>query len=335
MLVRFGRLCQHRAMRIFLTGGSGFLGHHLVQKLVGEGHQVLALARSPESASSLQALGVVTITGDLRETSRWMHSLSGVDAVVHAAAPVEFWGAWQYFESQIVDATIALYRAANHAGVKQFIYISSEAVLQDARPLLDITEAEPYPAEPNSIYGRAKKLAEIRLRQSHFDTAITILRPSFIWGPGSPELYRIYDMVRKGHFVWIDQGRHPFERVHVNNVVAAILLALQRQRDGLYMVTDNEPGSVRDFFTPLLKAQGLTPTSRSLPSTMLRPVARGLEMVWQGLNFKQPPPLTRFDLAFLSQPRRYDISHIRRELGYEPVTSTATGIANLEGSFTP
>jgi nucleoside-diphosphate-sugar epimerase len=322
-------------MRIFLTGGSGFLGHHLVRRLVDEGHQVVALARSADAAASLRAMGAISVLGDLREPGRWMHTLAGIDTIIHAGAPVEFWGEWQSFESQIVNATITLYRAANHAGVAQFIYISSEAVLQGERPLVDITEAEPYPAEPNSIYGRAKKMAEIRLRQSHFDTTITILRPTFIWGPGCPALYRIYDAVRKGRFVWIDKGRAPFERVHVDNVVEAIGLALRRQRDGLYMITDDVAGSVRDFFAPLLESQQLPLPSASLPSSLLRPVARGLEMAWQGMNIRQPPPLTRFDLAFLSQPRRYDISHIRRELGYEPVINTATGIARLEGTFNP
>jgi nucleoside-diphosphate-sugar epimerase len=318
-------------MRVFVTGGSGFLGQHLIRRLMQEGHQVLALARSAESASVLKQQGCVTIAGDLLTLNTWSHTLSSADVVVHAAAPVAFWGEWPLFEEQIVMATIALYRAANHAGVGQFIYLSSESVLQGDKPLLDITEAEPYPAEPNSIYGRAKKMAEIRLRQSHFDTAVTILRPSFIWGPNCPGLERLYNLVRQGRFVWLDGGHSPFERVHVDNVVQAIVLSLGRQRDGLYLLTDDDSTSVREFFEPVFRSQRLSLPTLSLPSALVRPCARGMELLWQSLNIQHAPPLTRFEVAFLSQPRRYDISHIQRELGYEPVINTATGITHLEG----
>lgn len=317
------------AMRIFVTGGSGFLGQHLVQRLHADGHEVLALARSPAAAERLKQLGATPLIGDLDTLCEWMPALNGIEAVVHAAAPVEFWGEWERFERHIVNATLDLYRAANHSGARQFIFISSEAVLQGNKPLLDINEAEPYPAEPNSIYGRAKKMAEMRLRQSHFDTAITIIRPSFIWGPGSPIVERLSQMARDGRFIWLDQGRTPFERVHVDNVVEAICLALQKPCEGLYLLTDNAPGTVREFFAPLFAAQDIPEPRRSLPSPLLNPLAQGMEAVWQRLGINKAPPLTRFELAFLSQPRRYDISHIRRELGYEPVTNTETGLAHL------
>jgi len=318
-------------MRVFVTGGSGFLGQRLIQRLVQEGHQVMALARTAESASILRQQGCTTILGDLSTLNTWSHTLSAADTVVHAAAPMTFWGEWTLFENQIVMATIALYRAANHAGVSQFIYISSESVLQGDKPLLDITEAEPYPAEPNSIYGRAKKMAEIRLRQSHFDTSIIILRPSFIWGPGCAALENICAMARHGRFVWLDNGASAFERVHVDNVVEAIVLAFRHRRDGLYLLTDDDPGSVREFLEPVFRSQHLAIPRNSLPSFLLKPAARGMELLWQSLNIKRAPLLTRFEVAFLSQPRRYDISHVCRELGYEPVINTATGMAHLEG----
>lgn len=316
-------------MRVFVTGASGFVGTHLVRRLIREGFQVVALARTADSAALLQQQGCATLIGDLLTINKWSHHLSTMDAVVHAAAPVKFWGDWEQFEQEIVVATLALYRAANHAGVGQFVHISTEAVLQDEKPLLDITEAEPYPLDPNSIYGRAKKMAEIRLRQSNLETRLTLLRPSFIWGSNCPALAQLCERVRQKRFTWVDGGRSAFERVHVDNLVQAIYLALRRYQDGLYLVTDDAPGSFREFFQPLFESQGLQPGNISVPSFLLKPFASASEFAWQTLNRKTPPPLTRFELAFVSQPRRYDISHIRRELKYEPITNTATGLANL------
>lgn len=316
-------------MRIFVTGGSGFLGRNLITRLKREGHEVVALARSAETAHYLQALGARVIAGDLDTISEWAAVLNGVDALIHAAAPVTAWGEWSLYENHITQASLELYRAANHAQVAHFIFISTEAVLQGSKPLLDINESEPYPAEPNSLYGRAKKLAEIHLRQSTCQTALTILRPSFIWGPHSPYLQRLSALVQARRFVWLDGGRAAFERIHIDNVVEAIMLTLRRPHDGLYLLTDDQPATVHEFLSAVFQAMELRQPRLSLPSALLTPMAQGLEYAWPRLGLTQAPPFTRFELAFLSQPRRYDITQARDALAYKPIVSLEQGLAQL------
>ena len=310
-------------MKVFITGGSGFLGQAAVRFLVAQGHEVLALARSESSAAKLCNLGAQPVMGDLLDAD--LPPLSGVQVVVHAAAPVVFWAPWSVYQQEAVEASLAWYRHAATQGVGRFVHISSESVLQQGfEPLLDVDDTQPLANPPNSDYGRAKKEAELALRaesQSREGCALIILRPSFIWGPGMPALQTLLDKVRNGQFAWVDHGRSPFERVHVQNVAQAINCALTQGRTGAaYLLTDGVVGTVHDTLAPLMRAAGVTVPSRSMPSALARPLATTVEFIWRSLGLmNSAPPLTRFDLAFVCQPRRYRTEAARKELGYAPL----------------
>lgn len=304
-------------MNVFVTGGSGFLGQVVVRRLRESGHHVRALARSRQAAEKLSAWGAEPVEGDLDHPERI--PLKGVDAVVHCAAPVEFWGPWRKFEKQIVQASVSLARAADRAGVKRFVHISSESVLQERGPLLDINEAHPYPLKANSVYGEAKRQAEVALLALPLQMELLILRPTFIYGPGCPALETILGKAKSGGFMWIDDGQSPFEAVHVENVADAILAALTKgEPRAIYNITDGERRTVREFFTNLFSVAGVPVPARSLPGWLASGLAGFVEAFWRLLRIETPPPLSRFELAFVAQPRRYDISRARAELGYQP-----------------
>lgn len=307
-------------MKIFVTGGSGFVGQALLRHLLQQGHELGAIYRSEASRAVLQQLGVQhLVAGSLDDITRWQQQLAGYQVVIHAAAPIELWGPWSLFQQQIVDATQQLLLAAEQQGVPRLVYLSSESVWQDAQPLLDIDESLPPVAQPNSSYGLAKKLAEQILLQHQGPIQRVILRPAFIWGPNCPALQQVQQQVRSGQFVWVDQGQAPFSAIHIDNLLPAISAACQLGRDGgIYALTDDVAYSVRSFFTPLLQQASLPIPRLSLPSWLLRPVAKSGEWLWRHLQLAGKPPLTRFELAFVSQPRRYRIESARRDLGFAP-----------------
>jgi nucleoside-diphosphate-sugar epimerase len=318
-------------MNVFITGGSGFLGQRLIARLQQDGHRVTALSRSPQSDAKLNALGATTLRGALSDIDLWQGALKGQDVVVHAASPIEVWGDWNDFERDIVRASLDLYQAAARHQVKRFIQISSESVLQGEGPLLDITESHPYPAEPNSFYGKAKKQVELELLAHSAGTECIILRPTFIWGQGGEQLDKVVDKVRSGQFMWIDHGDVPMEMVHVDNVVEAVRLALTQGRSGqVYWVTDGRPMPAREFLGALLRARGVETPAKSLPGRLARPVAAGVEAVWRLLGLQSVPPLSRFQLDFIALPRRYDLGKSKLELGYQPVRTFAQGIAEMQ-----
>lgn len=308
-------------MKVFVTGASGFLGKRLVQRLHRAGHEVGANGRSAQSRQAMMQAGVThVVDGALENIDAWADRLSGFDVLVHAAAPIEMWGPWPRFQEQIVDATATLIDAASRQGVKRFVYISSESVWQDIDPLVDIDETRPPAAEPNSYYGRAKKLAEQAVFGYDGPIERIVLRPTFIWGEDCPVLAGIVQQASRGGFVWVDGGQAAFEAVHVDNVAEAIALALDHGRSGeAYAVTDGRDYTVRRFFGAMFERAGLQVPRLSLPGWALRPAAKLMETLWSSFGIAGKPPLTRFELAFVSQPRRYRIDKIRRELGYRPV----------------
>ncbi|WP_198035094.1 NAD-dependent epimerase/dehydratase family protein [Streptacidiphilus rugosus] len=309
-----------------MTGASGFLGRRLVDSLTSAGHDVSVLVRSVDQAPP----GTRPVAGRLEDISSWESRLEGIDAVVHLASIIDRWGPWQRFETIIVEGTRLLLDAADRHGVRRFVHISSESVMQHGQPLIDVDETYPLPATASSFYGQAKLLAEKAVLGHRGDIETIILRPTYIWGPDSPPLHELADRARAGTMPLIDHGRHVIEHIHVDNAVAATTLALTHGKPrGVYLITNGEPMSARDFLSGVLGALGAPLPSRSLPSALAFPVARVGEGVWRGLHLSGRPPVTRFEVEFLALPRKFDITRARSELDYQPRTTFQDGLAGL------
>jgi 2-alkyl-3-oxoalkanoate reductase len=317
-------------MNVFVTGGSGFVGSHVIKRLLDDRHQVLAHARSENAAKKIKSLGVQTVVAFFNDVTALRKALLGQDAVVHAAAHFVLWGSWQDFQEGIVDATLNLHKAATDAGVKRFIYVSAAGVVSGNLPAV-IDETTPYPKTHTALYGKAKAVTEIELKKLPKSSLTTIiLRPPLIWGGEMPVLDTYVEAVKAGQAIWVDNGRRILDRVHVDNLAQAITLAFTRGADReTYFVTDNNPSSVKDFFSSLLATRGMKQGNRSLPSSLVLPMARMMETLWRLRGSKTPPPITRFFAEAISRDRTYDISKIKKELGYTPLVSRMQGLAEM------
>jgi nucleoside-diphosphate-sugar epimerase len=317
----------------FVTGGSGFIGGQLVERLRSEGWEVRALARSERSAEAVSALGAEPVRGDISSAGEVRAGASGCSVAFHAAAHVGDWGPRSEFIRDNVQGTLNTLAGCSAAGVGRFVHVGTEAALMAGEPLVQVDESAPLRPDSPSLYPSTKAMAEQAVRQANrpgsFETVV--VRPRFVWGPGDTTILpSLAAAVKSGQFRWIAGGRHRTSTTHVDNAVEGLWLGATRGVAGAaYFVTDGEPVVFRAFVTRLLATQGIEAPSRELPVGVANALAAGGEAAWRALPLPGSPPLTRMALWVSSQECTIDISRARAELGYEPVVSIEEGLAGL------
>lgn len=316
--------------RVFVTGGSGFVGGAAIRRLVSQGNDVRAMSRSVRSDAAVQRLGAAAIRCDLENVSAV--NIDNADAVVHCAAFVEQWGpkeAWTRFN---VDGTARMLKAAREAGAKRFIHISTESVLWRGQSLVNVDET--YPLAPNSPYPYASTKAraeQLVVAANSPDFQTIILRPRFIWGPGDTTLLpTIEAMAKSGGWMWIDHGRAMTSTTHIDNLVHAIDLALTKGQGGeAYFVLDDGVRSMHEIISRIAAARGIDLPEKSIPAWLADVIGGVCEAVWGTFGVKGEPPLTRFSAMIMSRDCILKDDKARRDLGYAPVISVDDGLKAL------
>jgi len=250
-------------MKVLVTGASGFLGTAACARLLAEGHEVDALVRRPGS----EPPGTTAVAGDLGDAASVAAAVatSSPDAVLHLAAEI----ASQRDEARIravnVDGTRALLDACSAAGSPRVVFTST-VVTGDAGGRL-LVEDEPLPVA--TPYGRSKQEGERMLAESGLP--YVIVRPSHVYGPGGWYADELIAQLRKpGRFCVIGRGDNLWDVVHVDDVVTALLFALEAAPAGeTYHCADDEPVTYYDFMALSAETLGLG-KPRRVPAALAR-----------------------------------------------------------------
>jgi nucleoside-diphosphate-sugar epimerase len=318
--------------RAFVTGGSGFIGGALIERLRSEGWELRALARSERAAERVRELGAEAAMGDLDDRASLRAAAEGCELAFHAAAKVEDWGDPADFERLNVRGTQNVIDACREAGVRRLVHVGTEAALMVGQPLVNVDESAPLRPDSVALYSSSKAKAEQLVRSANGNGLETVVvRPRFVWGRGDTTLLpALVEMVRSGRFRWVGGGRQLTATTHVDNTVEGLWLgATKAPAGGVYFVTDGEPVVFREFLTRMLGTQGVTIPDKSVPPVLARMAAAAAERIWRVLKRPGSPPLTRFAVWVSSQECTIDISHAERELGYRPVISREAGLEEL------
>ena len=308
----------------FVTGGSGFVGGALIERLRREGWDVRALARTEPAAERVRELGAEPVMGDLDD----LH-VEDCEVAFHAAAKVEDFGDPADFERVNVQGTRNVVAACSAGGVRRLVHVGTEAALMAGQPLVNVDESTPLRPDSPVLYSSSKAKAEEIVRGADFETVV--VRPRFVWGRGDTTLLpQMVEMVRAGRFRWVGGGRQLTATTHIDNTVEGLWLAATKApAGGVYFVTDGEPTVFRDFITQWVGTQGVSIPDKSVPPGVAKAAAASAERIWRLLRRPGSPPLTRFAVWVSSQECTIDISRAERELGYAPVRTREDGLREL------
>jgi len=321
---------------VLVTGGTGFLGRRLVERLLGQGRRVTILCRS--AAPELEARGARVVRAALDEREAVRAACSGQAAVFHVAAKVGVWGPMEDYYRANVLGTRAVLEGCRAAGVRRLVHTSTPSVVYNGRGLRGADESLPLTKSCPSPYPVTKAIAEAEVLAAHAPGLHTVaLRPHLIWGPGDPHLVpRILARAQSGRLRIVGEGNNRVDLVHVENAVDAHLAAeaaLARSDPPAggcaYFITNGEPVLLWPWINGLLTALGRPPVRRriSLPAALA--VGAVAECVWRIFKLRGEPPITRFVAAELAKDHWFDLTAARRDLGYAPRISMAEGTAGL------
>src|SRR5271169_653387 len=137
---------------VFVTGGSGFIGGRLIERLCDEGHHVRALARSSAAAERVRERGAEPVPGELADVAGMRAGADGCRLAFHAAATVGDWGRREDFELGNVDGTRNVLRACGDVGVRRFVHVGTEAALLAGEALVEVDETAPLRPDSPVLY---------------------------------------------------------------------------------------------------------------------------------------------------------------------------------------
>lgn len=266
---------------IFVTGGTGFLGRHLVDFLLKEGYRVRMLVRSTSDISWLPEGQVDIVTGDITDFQALNQGVGGCKYVIHAAGHFRFWGAKQQFESTNILGTKNICKAVLENRIERLVYISTVAVVGQPRHG-EIIDEETI-CHPKDDYQKSKYAAErmiIEMANSHNLPGV-ILRPGAFYGPGSRYGFnRLFiEEPMRGWRVQIDNGRHFTFPVFILDVPPAILKALKIGTPGeIYNISDQSftHTELNKIISPLLE---ISTWRLNVPSFIMIALAGFMELI--------------------------------------------------------
>ena len=318
-------------MKVFVTGGSGFVGKNVIPVLLRHGFEVLAIARSESSAQKVASLGATPVRDDLLSLSdNTRNALQACDFVLHSAAHMDFtYDATPYYQMN-VSATKVLLEMAKAAGVKKFVYISAAPVVPGS-PIVDLSEDQAKTGLPTALYPKTKAIAEravLAANETGFQTIS--LRPPMIWGPNNHHADEMMELAKQGKWRWIGGGNQILSTIHVANLSQAILAAFRSDQGGkAYFVTDGDKRSVKTTISSIMKALGVDPGEKILPRGVALFAAHLIGGMWKLLGLTSRPPVAPLMIRLMGTEFSVSDQKARRELGYSNALSFEEGIQQL------
>ncbi len=300
-------------MKILVTGGAGFLGKHLVRRLLDASQRVRVVDLDPFEDDRFENEPVEFIRGDVADEPLISRACEGVDVVVHAAAALPIQPADRIHHTDYLGTCRTL-EAARNNGVRRFIYISTTAVygIPDSHPI-----REDAPADPVGPYGQAKYRAERECLKHSDEMFVSIIRPkTFIGRERLGIMEVLFDWIRRGKRIYVlGDGTNRYQLLDVEDLCEAIWMVCTREdADDVFNVGATEFGTVNQDMRPVLEEAGTGSRLVHLP-------ARPIQWVLAGLETMNLSPIVKWQYATMDKESWVATDKIQRRLGWQPTKS--------------
>lgn len=320
-------------MKVMITGGTGFVGRHIVWRLAGLGWDVHFSGRNAQAAKEVLQNSPAPVRwlpldhGMPGAAAELMEATRDCAAVVHCAALSSPWGSPAEFTRANVTSTDEVLAACRSNAIPRLVHLSTPSLYFDFSDRLGIAEEQPLPA-PVNLYAMTKALAETHICDAGLDTAV-ILRPRAVFGPWDQTLMpRLLRVMRSGPIPLMRGGQALLDLTCIDNLVHAVELSLTQVLPRTlctYNVSNGSPVTITHLLQQVAEHFHLPLRTRKLPWRLVDMLARGLELGAR-VSGNQEPKLTRYGAGVLAFSQTLDLDAITRELGYRPVVSQEQGI---------
>jgi nucleoside-diphosphate-sugar epimerase len=313
-------------MRAVVTGGTGFLGSHLVHALRAAGHDVAVLARNDAKARSVLPHGCEVLLGDICDAALARKLVAGADLVFHTVSNFRTAsGAAATYRRINVEGTTTVLEAAIAANVARFVHCSTIGVHGD---VASSPGNEESPFNPGDLYQETKLEAEraVARRVGASATQIVIVRPCSLYGPGDTRMLKMFRMLARGTFFKVGACRANFHAGYIDDVVDGFLRAASVPGiDGeAFIVGGSDYVPLEAYIDTAADAVGASPPRVRLPYALMYSAAWGCERVCA--PFGVEPPLHVRRVRFFRNNRAFSIDKARDVLGYSPKIDLRDGM---------
>jgi dihydroflavonol-4-reductase len=299
-------------MRIFVTGGNGFIGSAVVRRLVESGHQVVCLLRPTSKTDRIDTFPVERALGDVRDAASLREAMKDCDATVHLAGL----SSWSEIDSPALGDVVEggtrniLDVAAELPGHRVVVVSSVTAINGSEEPKVFDETTEFTLNDPSLTYARAKCRAE-ELCAEAFEKGVPVIvvNPAEVYGPHDTGLITAGNLIdfAKSNPVLVCNGGTSV--VHVDDVAAGIVAALEKGRAGERYILGGENLEIRDLAALTLQLIGKRAKIISVPNGLLRFVSRA------ALRFRVPLPYNPHVIPYATRYWFVDASKAQRDLG--------------------